>query len=987
MSKLLVVAAACAIACGGKPPTSAPPDLAPRPPPPDETVTPPPAEPALPLWSAVRRGTLPNGLTYYVLPNKKPENRVLLWLAVNAGSVQEDDDQRGLAHFVEHMAFNGTKRFPKHDIIHFIEGVGLRFGADLNAYTSWDETVYTLEVPADDPQHLAKGLDVLRDWSADVAFDPKEIDLERGVVLEEWRLGLGAGRRLFDKHVKVVFEGTRYADRVVIGLADTLRDAPHEALVRYYKDWYRPDLMAVIVVGDIADPAAIEREITARFSDLAKPDRPRPRPSGGVPAATGTRVSIETDHEYTTQNVSVSNLFAHRAEATTSDYRRSIVERVYTQMFNERLRSLARRPESPFVGAFTRISDRTRDIDEFARSATVRGGDVEGALRALFLEVLRVEQHGFTQAELERARLVIARQAEQAVIDAPTARSRPYAQELVRNFFEGEFVIGPEAERDFTLKTLPQITLAELHRLSTSFGGAESRVITISGPDGKPLPTRERILALIEETQRSQLEPWVDRPPPSALMATPPTPGTIVKETANPRLGTTEWTLGNGARVIVKPTDFEADAVMLSGSSPGGLAMASAAIYPHARFADTIAALGGVGELDSEDLGRVLAGKQASARTAIHETTETVSGRASARDLETMLQLVHLRITAPRKDEPQIALWRENYKEQLENRERSPDYQFGKASSGVLWKNHPRRAFATPADVAKLDADKALAFYRDRFGDATDFTFVIVGTVDLATLRPLVETYLASLPTRGRKEQERDPGARRVAGVVKKTWQLGQEPKARVSLLFHGDQRWTRDHDRDMYLVSRALGMRLREVMREDKGGVYGVGASGYLTRRPRQERSFSISFGADPGRVDELIAVAREQIAAIAKDGVDEAVLDKIRKGFERDRELQLRSNAFWLGWLEGAARYGDDPELVLDPAPMLARMTNANLKAATRRYLDGKRLYQAIMLPAATATPAKPAKPARPKRDPKVVPGAERSPDDKIVPGAEKP
>ena len=935
----------------------------------------PPVDPALvplPLWSDVKRAQLPNGLTYYVMKNKRPEKRALLWLAVNSGAVQEDDDQRGLAHFVEHMAFNGTARFPKREIIDYIEKVGMRFGADLNAYTSFDETVYTLEVPTDDGQHLTKGLEILRDWSGAITFDPKEVDLERGVVLEEWRLGRGAGRRLVDKHYQKLYLGTRYAERLPIGLPELLKSAPREALVRYYKDWYRPDHMAVIVVGDFDDTAAIEREIVARFGDLKSPEKARPRPRGGVPKPDGTRISIETDQEQVSQTLTVYNMLAHRGEATPADFRRGILEQLYGQIFNERLRILARRKDTPFTGAFASMSDTVREIDAFTRGATVKGGRVEDALRSVFAEVLRVEQHGFTQTELDRARVIIGRGREQAVAAAPTARSRGHAQEIVRHFLEGELMIGRTAERDLTLGMLPEITLAELNQLAKSYGGAENRAIVISGPDKKPMPARERVLAIVDEVAKARLEPWVDKPPPAALMAAAPRAGTIVKEQQDARIGTTEWTLSNGVRVIVKPTDFDADSILVRGSSPGGLAMASAAQYPHARFADDIASLGGVAELDVDDLRKVLAGKQANASASIGGVTESVGGSASVRDVETLFQLIHLRMTAPRKDEDAIAVWRGNFVESLADRERSPDYQFSVKSGEVLWQGHPRHAPPKPADVEKIDADKALAFYRDRFGDAADFTFVIVGAVDLAKLRPLVETYLASLPAKGRREKEKDLGERRVGGVVKKSWKLGQEPKARVSIQFLGDEAWTRDKDRDMYVLNRVLSIRLREVMREDLGGVYGVGAGGSLARSPHQERVFSVSFGADPTRVDELIAAARKEIAAIQKDGIKDDYLDRARKGFERERELQLKNNSFWASWLESSARHGDDPAIVLDPAPMLARMTPANVKAAAKRFLDDRRYYQAIMLPAKPADAAKlPAKPpAKPPTAPAPAP-----------------
>jgi zinc protease len=465
--------------------------------------------------------------------------------------------------------------------------------------------------------------------------------------------------------------------------------------------------------------------------------------------------------------------------------------------------------------------------------------------------------------------------------------------------------------------------------------------------------------------------------------------GKITAETKNDKLGTVEWKLSNGARVIVRPSDFDADSVTLSGTSPGGLSTVTNAQYGYARYADSLVSVGGVAELDVDDLAKVLAGKQATARAGINEITENVGGGASVKDIETMFQLLHLRITAPRRDDNAIAVWKANFIENLKNREKSPDYQFSIKSSDVLWQNNLRRKQPTPAEIEKLDVDKAFAFYKDRFADISDFTFVIVGSVDVNQLKPLVETYLASLPGKGRKEKEKDVGLRRVGGNVKKSWAVGQEPKARVSITFHGDETWTRDKDRDMFILGRVLSTKLRETMREDMGGVYGVGAGGFISRSPRQERTFSISFGADPKRVDELIAAAYKEIDKLAKgEGDIETYLDKVRKGYEREREVQLKNNGFWLSWLETSARFGDDPNLILDPAPMLARMTAANVKAAAKRYLDKGRVYTAIMMPGDGKADAK--TDATPKAQPKAPPKAQPKPqpkDPKQVPGAEAP
>ncbi len=996
IKRALLLGFAMVFACGGPKPTPTNPnpgsgsslpaigvtDHAPM-------VSPAAATGALPLWPEIKQGKLANGLTYYILKHQRPQKRAFLWLAVNSGSLSEDDDQRGLAHFVEHMAFNGTQRFPKNDLVKYLEGIGMRFGADLNAYTNFDQTVYQLEVPTDDKQFVDKGFDILHEWGSAVSFDEAEVKKERGVVLDEWRGGRGASQRLFDKQVKVLFAGSRYADRLTIGLPEVINSAARDTLVRYYKDWYRPDLMAVIAVGDFDDTAAIEKQITAKFGDLQNPVKERQRPRGEVPTAAGTRVTIETDREETTQRVAVYNMLPHRPQASRADFRRLLLEQIYSQIINERLDTVARKKEAPFARAGASVSGFTREIDAFTRSAQVKGGRVEDALKSLFTEVLRVERHGITQAELERARTNIARGYEQSAVDEVTADARVYTAEITRNFFEHELLIGRLAERDLATKLMPEITLTEVESLAKGFGGADNRVIAISGPDGKPLPTQARVLEIVDEVAKSTIDPWVDKAAATALMTQPPKPGTVVKETKIDAIGVTEWTLSNGVRVVVRPSDYDADVVLLSGNSPGGMATANAALFGSARFADTIAAIGGLGDLDIDALGKVLTGKRASAQTSIGEVTESVDGRASVRDLETMFQLVYLKMTAPRRDDDAIEVWRGNLSEQITNRLRSPDVQFALKSGEVLWKGNVRRKPPQPADLAKVDVGKALAFYKDRFGDASDFTFVIVGTIELAKLKPLVETYLASLPAKGRKEKEKDLGIRRIGGVVKKSWALGQEQeKARVSVTFHGDETWSRDKDRDMFILGRILSIRLRELLREDLGGVYGVSAGGAIVRSPHSERVFTVGFGTDPKRIDELLAAMQKEIAAIAKDGIGADYLDKVKKIYEREREVQLRSNGFWMGWLDNAYRFGDDPTTINDPGPMLARMTSDNVKAAAKRYLDAKRIYQAELLPAKPAAPAAPTAPAKPRVDTKVVPGAEKPPaDPKSVPGAEKP
>jgi zinc protease len=952
-SIVAVLALAALAACSGGSQST---PIGTRPPPPVDDAKPappPPDDPVLAMDPRISHGKLANGLTYYILPHAKPEKRAYLWLAVNAGSVQEDDDQQGLAHFVEHMGFNGTERYAKQQLIDFVEKIGMRFGADLNAYTSFDETVYTLQVPTDDPALVEQGLDVLREWAGRVTFDPAEVDKERGVVTEEWRLGRGAGARVFDKQVATLFKGTRYATRLPIGKPEILKGAPRDTLYRYYKDWYRPDLMAVIVVGEI-DPAVMKAGIEKRFGDLAAPASPRARPQGGVPKPGGTAISIVTDPELTRTSVSIYNIFAHQRESTEGDYRRGITERLYHQMLNERLGELAQRPEAPFTGASSSTRDLVRDAEAFSRSAGVKDGRLEESVVALFTEVLRVERHGFTAAELERAKRVAVRGAQRSALTQAKRDGYEFADEMTRNFFENEMMPGRIVEQALVEKLVPGVSLDEINRLAQKWGGDDNRAILISGPDKMAKPTEDAVRGWIAKANTAKVEPWVDAGG-GKLIDAPPAPGKITATRTIDSIGVTEWTLSNGAKVVVKPTDFAIDQVSITAFSPGGTSLVDDARWPSARFASAIVGASGLGKHREHELRKVLAGRVASASASIGELSESVSGGGSVDDIDVMFQLVHLTFTAPRKDPDAFAAWKARQVEAVRNRRAAPDAAFAEDFGVFSSSNHLRRRPLTLEELDKVSHDEALAIYNDRFGDAGDFTFVIVGNVELATLQPLVETYLASLPSKSRKEKWRDIGVVQPRGVKTMRAALGKEPKASVRMIFHADDKWSRESEIDAGVLSEVLRMRLREILREDMGGVYGVGAGGGIARRPKQRRSFSISFGCAPDAVDKLKTATLTEIKRLQKAGVEQTYLDKVRQARTRSHETNLRSNSFWLSQLAMAWDYGDDPERIDDLDPVLARITNARVKASAKRFLATKQYMTGVLMPEAAAPPAK--------------------------------
>jgi zinc protease len=886
------------------------------------------------LDARVKRGKLPNGLSYFILPHGKPEKRAYFWLVVNAGSTLEDEDQQGLAHFIEHMGFNGTRRFPKMDIVNFVERAGMKFGAHLNAYTSFDETVYTLQVPTDSPELVDRALDILRDWAGDVTLDPPEIEKERGVVLEEWRGGRGAGRRLFDKQIQVVYRGSQYARRIPIGKPEVIKGAARQTLARFYQDWYRPDLMAVIAVGDFA-PAEIEQKITRGFSDLKAPVNPRPRVVAEVPGHAETLVTVETDPEMPVTTVAVLNKMPHRPERSDADFRRMLAEQLYHIMLNGRLDELRRKPETPFLQAGSGTGSAVRATDVFSLQALAKEGEVEATLQALLTELRRVERHGFTSTELERARKLVLRGHRQAVLERDKQDGRGFASELVRYFLEDEAMPGPEAEQATAVRLLPTFTAEELSQLARGWVGSGNRVVVIAGPEKMKKPAPERIEAIVQAAEKQDIVAYDDAVSAAPLLASPPRPGRVVATRSLPDLGVTEWKLSNGVRVVVKPTTFKNDEIQLSAFSPGGHSLVKDADYDAARFSGTIVQQGGLGALDAVALRKALNGKIAWVNSWVGELEEHVSAGSSPEDIQTMFELVHLAFTAPRRDEPSFKAWQRQEVEQTRNRRLSPERSFFEDMQVFLAKNHPRRQPTTPEVVEKIPLDRALAVYRDRFREAGDFTFIIVGNLDPARLRPLVATYLGSLPSTGRKERWRDVGVGWPAGKQSKTVIKGQEPKSLVLLGFHGREQFSHASEDDLDVLGEVLSIRLREVLREELGGTYGVSAGGHLDRRPRQEYTFTINFGCAPDRVDALENKVLEEIAAIQKNGVTDEYLDKVKQGHRRSHEVNLKENGFWTRELEDAYRYHDDPRRILHIDDYLARVTSAHVKAAARRYL----------------------------------------------------
>jgi zinc protease len=914
---------------------------------PDEKALPPLTE-KIPTDPLVTTGVLENGLSYYIRHNTHPEKRAELRLAVNAGSMQEEDDQRGLAHFIEHMAFNGTAHFAEQEIIDFMESIGMRFGPSVNAYTGFDETVYMLQIPTDSEKTIRTAFQILEDWAHNISFEAEEIEKERGVIIEEWRLGQGAESRLQEKQFPVLFKGSRYALRLPIGGKDIIESFPHERLKDFYRDWYRPDLMAVVAVGDF-DKDSIEELIKSHFSGLENPSDPKPRVLYPVPDHEGTLYSAIADPEVTRTSVSIYHKLPLEERFTYGDYRREIVEMLFTGMLSQRYAELSLKPDPPFLGAAAMMGALIRSKAMFMMAAGVEEGKILEGLEALCREVERVSRFGFTEAELERQRVDMLRSMESVFEDRNKQNSRLFAEEYLRNFLEGEPIPGIALEYRMQQQFLPGILLEEINRLAGEWTTQDNRVVLITAPEkeGLDLPDEEKVAAVLEGRGGEDLTAYTEESLEQPLLADLPEAGEIVESRTMADLGITEWTLSNGAKVVLKPTDFKKDEVVFRAFSPGGTSLASDEDFIPASTAAQIIVSGGLGEFSALDLRKKLAGKAAFASAYISELEEGLRGSGSPKDLETLFQLIYLTFTAPRADETIFQVTKTRMKAMIENRAQSPELVYMEALQKIMGGNHPRRQPMTVETLAYFDLQKSLAFYRDRFADAGDFTFLFVGAIDPEVLKPLAMRYLASLPSLNREETWRDVGAEYPRGVIKKVVRKGLEPKSLVSIAFTGPFAYNAENRFAIRAVCEILQTRLRKILREDLSGTYGAGVRPSYRKYPDQEYSIAISFGTDPERVEELTQTVFAEIEKLKAEGPEADELKDVKEAELRDFETNIKNNGWLAVQLALVLSQGEDLRDLTQFAEVVNQTDPDAVREAAKIFFDTDNYVQVTLLP----------------------------------------
>lgn len=892
----------------------------------------------LPFDKNVSIGKLQNGLKYYIQKNQKPEHRAELYLIVKAGSVLENDNQTGLAHFAEHMAFNGTKNFKKNELVNFLESIGIKFGPELNAYTSFDQTVYMLTVPTDSVNILKNGLLVLGDWAHNLSFDTTEINKERGVIIEEWRLGRGANMRMLDKQFPILFKGSKYAERLPIGKKEIIESFDYQTLIDFYKDWYRPDLMAVAAVGDF-DVNEIENYIKEYFGKITNPAPSRQKENFDIPNHDETLFAIASDKEAVYSMISLYYKSKPMVIKTVNEFKNELIRQMFYAMLNDRLTELTTEADPPFNFAFSGSSKFVSNSDINFLIAVVKEGGIDAGLEALLTEAERVKQFGFTATELERQKTNQLRMIEKKRDEKDKTESKEFMQEILNSYLFDEPLIDVDNLFKLYNQLIPQITLEEVNKVTSELLQPKNRVVMVNMPEkeGVKIPTEMELANVINNVSNKKITAFEDKVQSSPLVSTIPTGEPIVETTEIKDLGITEWQLANGVTVIVKPTNFKNDEIVFSAFSPGGSSLVSDKDFLSANNAAQLVSESGVGNFTKPQLDKYLSGKIVSVIPFIDYYDEGLQGSASPKDVETLLQLIYSYFTQPKIDSTSFLSYKSKTQSWLKNLSNEPLVAFRDTLNTTLANYHFRSRPLNDSLLDEINMTDAINIYKDRFGDAGDFTFVFVGNIDLKTFKPLVEIYLGGLPSISRNEKPVDLHYKNIKGEINKEVYKGIEQKSTVAIAYAGDMPWNRKNEYTLETLTDVLDIKLRESVREDKSGTYGVSVGSQIYRFPNSHYTVTIRFGCAPDRVNELISTVNQVLDSIKTYGPDNIVMNKVKEIQKKQRELRLQENSFWKGIISNYVQYNDNPEEILNYNKWVNEVTADDIKKAANEYLNG--------------------------------------------------
>ncbi len=902
----------------------------------------------LPTDPKVIKGKFANGLTYYIRPNNKPEQKVELRLMVQVGSIVEEENQRGLAHFMEHMNFNGTKNFQKNELVNYLQQIGVEFGADLNAYTGFDQTVYILPIPTDKPGNLDKGFQIIEDWAHNALLTDKDIDDERGVVLEESRMNKGAGMRMVYKFLPKMVAGSKYANRIPIGTDDVLKNFKYERIRTFYKDWYRPDLQSVAISGDI-DSATAMAYLKKHFEGLKNPNKPRPREYEVNKNRTKPEAMIVTDKEATSSTI--YTMFPYnkvRTTVTLGDYREDLKAALAQAMLNRRLSELSQSANPPF--AFGAVSyDNMGLIHGYEGLSGVAAFGEEGPEKALFAlnaELLRAKQFGFTESELELAKKEMLNGIEQAYNERTTTESKTYVEEYIRNFLDNEAMPGIENEYAYHQSLLPGITAAELGTLVKDWMKDMNTFTLITGPEVK-MPTEAELLAMADKSYKQTVTAKEESKVASELMSVKPTPGKVVNKQTETDFNATTYTLSNGVKVTVKKTDFKSDEILFKGIKKGGAGQYGVADKQNVTFAPNLVEEMGIGDFTPTDLEKVLAGKTVEMSADIGSASNELSGKSNVRDFETMMQTAYLYMQKPRKDPELFTAFKTKMSMQLKFISANPQVAFSDTTVKVMYGNNPLAPMAVPKmeDLEKINLDRAMQIYSNELGSADGYHFFIVGNVDEATLVPMIETYLGSLPKTGKATVIKDNGLRPQPGELK--FKKGKEKQSLIISGFFGELPYSEDMGLKAQALAEIMNIKVIEELREKLGNIYSGGFRASVEKEPYEHYSILMSLPCGPENVEKLMAAAQVEMNNLKERGPSAADLEKVKTQWAEKHRTSVKENSYWSGKMESVLFWGRDKKTVFDYDNWIASVTAADIQKTAKLLLDNKKRFTSILYP----------------------------------------
>ncbi len=900
----------------------------------------------VPLNPQAKTGKLANGLTYYILENKTPEKYARFRLIVRAGSINEDDDQHGLAHFTEHMAFNGTKRYPKNQLLDFLQKTGLRFGPEINAGTGLESTQYELPMNIENPEMIARAFEILEDWAHNISYDDSQIDSERGVIVSEFRQGNTSAFRLRNELSKYNFHNSKFAHRNVIGDTNLLWNFPYSAIKRFYKDWYRPNLMSVVAVGDF-DAAEIEKYIIKHFAGLKNPESERPWEVCKLPSH-NTIVGIAKDKETQYDIGRMIFKLPEYDESTVGGYRESIKRGLYDQMFSARLSEIQLKPDPPFAAASAGEGGFLGDKRAYTATVVNKNGEFMKGYNSMLTEIFRVSRHGFTQSELDRAKADYLSAVEKAWNEKSKRHTDQYVEDFTSNFLSTAPVPGFDYQLEAAKYFLKEIKLDEVNQLSKTYITKENCVITLSTIDKESIavPAESDILAAFGEAWNIIPEPYKDVFIEKPLFAKNIQPGKIKETKTNPKLGIQEVTFENGVRVILKKTAFKDDEILFQAFSPGGSSLASDKDYNSSQQASSIIQQSGIAGFDFISLQKLLTGKQLTVNPFIGELWEGFSGRSTPRDFETALQMINLYFTEPRSDNDAFSNYMNNFRTYVAGKNQNPENVFEDSVQNILNSYHPRRQPFDESYLNSIDFKKAVNFYKDRFADAGDFTFIFVGNIDTASINGMLGKYLGSLPTENRAENWKDAGIARPSKPVEKVVKYGNQDRSHVRLVINGAFDYSGYNMFILQSLKEMFNIRFTEVVREEKAGTYSGSVNIVANKYPKGEYSVVVDFICDPRRVDELTEAVRGIIEELKEEELP-VIAEKVKKSQEFRQKLYLERNEYWVSVLNSLLQVGENPETILDYSKWTEDLTAGVLKKAANRYLDAGKMSRFVLLP----------------------------------------